>query len=121
MARKKAKKKESKKDDSKKKNLKKKDIKKKILKKKKGKKKELKKKDLKRKEKKQKAEERGKSKSSVTVSAFTDHSSNYNVKDAISKLRSLENQNDAQSFIQGEERTTITRLIPGIIKKLGDN
>jgi hypothetical protein len=119
MARKKAKKKGSKKEDSKKKNLKKKDIKNKLLKKKKDKKKGIK--DLKRKEKKQKAEAREKKKSSVTVSTFSDHSSNYNVKDAISKLRSLDNQNEAQSFIQGEERTTITRLIPGIIKKLGDN
>ena len=96
-----------------KKNIKNKDNKKKL-----AKKKNLNKKESKKKTKKLKAKEKKKNKPTVPVSSFTDHSSNYNVQNAVSKLRSLKSQKDVQAFTNGEERTTITRLIPGMMKKL---
>ena len=106
-------KKKGKKKDTKKKNIKNKDNKKKL-----AKKKNLNKKESKKKTKKLKAKEKKKNKPTVPVSSFTDHSSNYNVQNAVSKLRSLKSQKDVQAFTNGEERTTITRLIPGMMKKL---
>ena len=123
MAKKKSKKKDNKKKDSKKKELKKKNLKKKASRKKEAKKKELKKKDIKKKEskkkqKKAKATANASVQPKTQVQEFTDHSSNYNVKLALSKLRSLKSTEELNSFIKGEERKTIIRAIPAAMNRL---
>lgn len=113
---------------TKKKSLKKKDAKKKDKKRKKEeKKKSLKKKALKKKDKKNKEgrkKDRSKKKKEIpailSTPGFDNHSSNYNVRDALKKLRSLERQEDVQTFTRGEERRTITRAIPGVMRRLGN-
>lgn len=122
MAKKKGKKK-GKKKDLKKKNLKKKDISKKNSKKKKikkesSKKKEPKNKVLKKKDKLPKPEKLSKEKPINTVSSFNDHSSNYNVRNAIIKLKSLQNSEQIRVFTKGEKRLTIIRAIPISLRHL---
>jgi hypothetical protein len=112
---------------TKKKSLKKKDTKKKDKRKKEEKKKSLKKKTLKKKDKKKKPgrkKDQGKKKKEIPAMssspAFGDHSSNYNVRDALKKLRSLERLEEVQAFTRGEERRTLTRAIPGVMRRLGN-
>ncbi len=112
----------------KKKDVKKKDIKKE-LKKKKLKKKESKKKDIrKKKTKKKDARKKGKILKAKVVKSdkpkkqaisYTDHSSNYNVREAVKELRSLTSPEQVQIFTKGEERLTVTRSIPAVIKRFG--
>ena len=138
MAKKKAEKKNKKQKENraknnKKKNLKKKDLKKKNLKKKESKKKDQKKKTLSEKKKKKEIK-KNKVSSKREKSAKTDfpekvipipapkfladHSSNYNVRDAAIKLRSLQTTEDVQAFTKGEKRLSITRIIPAAIRRL---
>jgi hypothetical protein len=49
---------------------------------------------------------------------LTDHSSNYNVKDAVKKIRSLKNANQVSEFIKSEKRVTVTRTIKGVLNRL---
>ncbi|MEN8229967.1 MAG: hypothetical protein ABFS38_17535 [Bacteroidota bacterium] len=144
MAKKKSKKKEGKKKDSVKKKLmklklrKKKDAKKIEAKKKEAKKKEAKKKAAKKKGAKQKEVKKKKAKKKepnqvlsvkkpvpvakpqpkAPVVKKADHSSNYNVTNAIKKLRSLKTREELLSFIKGEKRVTITRVIPAAMNRL---
>jgi hypothetical protein len=132
MAKKKDKKKDKKKTSGKKdpKNKKKKSLKKKELKKKQLKKKALKKKAQKKNKKDKELKKSGKpkigSEKARTVSSpvssdvknFDDLSLNYNVRDAISKLRSLKQPAEVMAFTKGENRVTITRIIPAVMKKL---
>ena len=112
MAKKKSKKKEDKKKDSKKKKLLKLKLKKKNSKKKADKKKVAKKKDTKKK---------------ATVPAVTpkapvvkkaDHSSKYNVKESIAKLRSLKTREELLAFTKGEKRVTVTKVIPAALNRI---
>ena len=119
MAKKKSKKKNNKKKDSKKKSVQKKKIARKKDKRKELKKKAAKKKDGKNKAKKLKVEAKKISKPTPPVSPVSDHSSNYNVQNAISKGRALKSQAEVQVFTKGEERKTIMRVIPGVLRKLG--
>lgn len=126
MIKKKAEKKIKKKKDNKKK-------KKKILKKKEAKKKDQKKKLIakklkKNKEKKTKDPIKKKKSPKTVVSVdvsptpvseiLSDHSVNYNVRDALSKLRALQNQDQVRVFTEGDKRLTITKAIPPIIARL---
>jgi len=99
----------------KKKDLKKKTLKKKDIKKKKSKKKELKKKDLKKKNNKKKEL---KKKVIKTETSFKDHSSNYNVRNALQKLRTLKKLEDVETFTKGEKRLTINRAVPALKKRI---
>lgn len=51
------------------------------------------------------------------VSSFSDLSTNYNVRDGLRMLRSLQNPEDIEKFITGETRSTIMRSIPGVKRK----
>ena len=111
----------------KKKDVKKMDIKKE-LKKKKSKKKEEKKKKLKKKTVKKGAGKKDKTLKAKVVKVdkpkeqatrYTDHSSNYNVRNAVQKLRSLTSPEQVQIFTKGEERVTLTRAIPAVMKRFG--
>jgi hypothetical protein len=95
MAKKKSKKKDEKKKVGKKKLLK-------LNKKKGSKKKDSKKKGSKKKDSKKKA----------------DHSSNYNVRLALKKIRTLKTKEELLQFTEGEKRLTITKIIPVAIKRL---
>jgi hypothetical protein len=95
MAKKKSKKKDEKKKVGKKKLLK-------LNKKKGSKKKDSKKKGSKKKGSKKKA----------------DHSSNYNVRLALKKIRTLKTKEELLQFTEGEKRLTITKIIPVAIKRL---
>jgi len=123
----------------------KKKAKKKKLSKSKGKK--LSKKDLKKKDKKDKKDKKGKKKQEqakkkkqdkalkklrksgaktpevksgpdTAKTVFSERSANYNVRDAIGKLRSLKNTEDVNIFIKGEKRVTITKAVPAVLRKL---
>ena len=123
MAKKKSKKKDNKKKDSKKKDLKKKNLKKKANRKKEVKKKDLKKKDSKKKktnkkQKKAKATANASVQPKTQIQEFTDRSSNYNVKLALSKLRTLQSTEELNSFIKDEDRKTIIRAIPAAMNRL---
>lgn len=59
-----------------------------------------------------------KAKSQATTTNFTDHSSNYNVGEAVKILRSLKNSKEVDIFTKGEKRLTITRVIPGVKRRL---
>ena len=122
MARKKNKKKNSKKKDLKKKELKKKAAIKKELKKKKIKKRETKKKytknkKIKKKKKALKIKPVKADKPKIPSDSSADHSSNYNVRDAIAKLRSLKSLEQVKVFTKGETRITITRSIPAVMNR----
>ena len=113
MAKKKSKKKEDKKKDSKKKKL----LKLKLKKKKDAKKKVAKKKDAKKKV----------AKKPAPVAAVApkapqpkneDHSSNYNVKESVAKLRSFKTREEILAFTKGEKRITVTRVIPAALNRL---
>lgn len=54
----------------------------------------------------------------LAVKKSTDHSANYNTKQALVVLRSLKNEADVKVFVRGEKRVTITRSINAILKKL---
>lgn len=132
-------KKKSKKKNLKKKDLKKKEKKKKELKKKKREKRERKKKGLKVKEiredkpKKIKSKKKGGQKkekkrkipiekpatAEAPAGTTTDHSSNYNARDAVRKLRTLKSAEQVQEFTKGEQRLTVTQVIPGVMKRFG--
>jgi len=144
MAKKKSKKKNEKKKNGKKKLLKlklikKKDSKKKDSKKKDSKKKDSKKKDSKKKEKKKKEKKKKKPRKKPPLAGVqpevqsistpkvplkkpiavkTDHSSNYNVREAVKKLRKLKNKEELRSFTEGEKRLTVTKTIPAAMKRL---
>ena len=126
MAKKKSKKKDPGKKEEKEKKLKKKASgKKKKSGKKKGSKKELKK-------KKQapvkavaaspvkadpvKVESPGKKKAQAVSPA--DQSSNYNVRDAVSKLKQLKGLEEVAAFTKGEKRVTVTRAIQAVKSRL---
>ena len=124
MAKKKSKKKDNKKKDIKKK-LKKKVSKKKDLKKKYSKKKSTKKKDPKKKDPKKKEDKKiseGKPDEQIPISVtvdqpkakspiVSDHSSNYNVSNAVKKLRSLKSVDKVLLFTKGDKRLTVTNAI----------
>jgi hypothetical protein len=117
MAKKKAKK------DLKKKKTKKKDKKKKLLKKKVLKKKDNKRKDSKKKARNKKAQafDKPEKKSRTQPGSrvrFSDHSSNYNVRNAISLLRSLSDPEDVKIFTNGETRVSITKAITPVLNRL---
>jgi len=57
-------------------------------------------------------------KKAATPRVSTDHSSNYNVQDAIKKLRAIKSKDEFMSFIKGEKRLTVTRVIPAALNKL---
>lgn len=127
MAKKKSNKKESKKKDEKKKKLIKLKLKKKKAKKKEAKKKEAKKKDIKKKEAKKKSNQKLKvdktppgatAQPKASTIKEEDHSSNYNVSDAVKKLRSLKSKEELLSFTKGEKRLTVTRIIPAALNRL---
>jgi hypothetical protein len=116
-------KKKSKKKDSKKKDIKKKKLKKAVLKKKEAKKKDQKKKEGKKKKSKKKKNRANSAsgileKPKVLNSKSAEHSSNYNVKLAIEKLRTLKTISEIQAFTLGEKRITITKFIPSAISRL---
>ena len=52
------------------------------------------------------------------VKPVTDHSSNYNVRNAIVKLRSLKTEEEILAFTKGEKRVTITRAVPAAVNRL---
>ena len=104
-----AKKKSKKKKDSKKKDSKKKDSKKKDSKKKNSKKKNPKKKKPKKKKPVAPKD---------PVIKNEDHSSNYNVIEAVRKLRSLKSKADLILFTKGETRLTVTKAIPAVMNRL---
>lgn len=132
MAKKKSKKKELKKLDIIKKKLKKKSSKKKDSKKKESKKKDSKKKDSKKKDSKKKGAKKksseiqnernpliaGTSQLKTQKSEPADHSSNYNVSDAVKKLSSMKSLDELIAFTKGEKRLTITKVIPGAKNRL---
>lgn len=100
---------------------KKKDKKKKIKKidyKKKFKKLKVKYKKLKAKLSAKPKKEKSKKKVKKVKNTSTDHSSNYNVKDAVKKIRSLKNADQVSEFIKGEKRVTVTRTIKGALNRL---
>jgi hypothetical protein len=105
MAKKKSKKKDEKKKVGKKKLLK-------LNKKKDSKKKDSKKKDSKKKGSKKKGSKKKDSKKKA------DHSSNYNVRLALKKIRTLKTKEELLQFTEGEKRLTITKIIPVAIKRL---
>ena len=131
MAKKKSKKKEDKKKDVKKKKI----LSAKIKKKKKSKKKDSKKKDSKKKSSKKKKPVAKKPEVKVEVGKpvsaspaapvaskapvvkSEDHSSNYNVKEAVIKLRSLKSKEDLLSFTKGEKRLTVTKATPAAMNR----
>jgi hypothetical protein len=135
MAKKKSRKKEDKKKKEKKKLLKlklikKKDSKKKGSKKKGSKKKDSKKKDIKKKDIKIKVPVKKESVKEETVKKIVstqpevpsiknkDHSSNYNVKESIAKLRSLKSREEILAFTKGEKRVSVTKVIPAALNRM---
>lgn len=128
MTKKKSKKKEDKKKIAKKK--------KKILSLKLKKKKDSKKKDSKKKDSKKKKERKKKDPNkikpitaapetkaeSITSNAPVvikeDHSSNYNVKEAVVKLKAIKGKTALLSFTKGETRLTVTKVIPAALNRL---
>ena len=100
--------------------------------KKKDKKKKIKKTDYKKKFKKLKVKykklkakvttkpkkEKSKKKVKKVKNTFTDHSSNYNVDDAVKKLRSLKNIDQVNAFTKGEKRVTVKRAIKSAMNRL---
>ena len=121
MAKKKNKKKKDNKAKSKKKKiLKKKDSKKKILKKKKAEKKALnkKKKSAPKKEKSLKTKLPKQVSPAPVAKVSSDHSSNYNVRDAVVKLRAMQNPDHVRVFTKGETRLTIIKALSPVISRL---
>jgi hypothetical protein len=100
----------------KKKSIRKKDIKKKKVLKKKDSKKKLKKKAAKNKELKNQALKK-KSQPEKGPDVFSDHSSNYNVRNALAKLRSLRSPEEVNAFTKGEKRLSVTRAIPPMLRR----
>jgi len=110
-----------KKKDSKKKDTKKKESKKKLDKKKDAKKKDLKNKDAKKKPKAQASLVKVAEEKQVPPAAVrpkipeiknVDHSSNYNVTEAVKKLKSIKSTEELLAFTHGEKRLTISKAIP---------
>ena len=62
--------------------------------------------------------EKSKKKVKKVKETFTDHSSNYNVDNAVKKLRSLKDANQVDIFTKDEKRITITRAIQGVLNQL---
>ena len=46
-----------------------------------------------------------------------DHSSNYNVREALKRLRSLKSAEQIRAFTRGEKRVTVRRAIAAVLKK----
>ena len=49
---------------------------------------------------------------------LVDHSLNYNVKDSVKRMRSLNNIEQVNTFIKGEKRLTVTRAAKGVLTRL---
>ena len=49
---------------------------------------------------------------------FDDHSSKYNVLDAVKKLKSLKSSDELLAFTNGEQRLTVTNVIPLAMNRL---
>jgi hypothetical protein len=47
-----------------------------------------------------------------------EHSSKYNVKDAVAKLRTFKKKEELLAFTKGENRVTVTRVIETIVNGL---
>ena len=47
-----------------------------------------------------------------------DHSANYNAEDGVRRMRQLTSIDAVLSFTAGESRSTITRAIPGVLRRL---
>ena len=118
--------------------LKKKHAKKKEAKKKDSKKKDTKKKDSKKKEKKKKVGKKKGPKKPLKAELIIDkpvevipvpmdppadvvveYSSDYNVADAVKKLRTLKTKDELLQFIKGEKRITVTKVVPAALNRLG--
>ena len=54
----------------------------------------------------------------VAIKQTVDQSSNYNVQDAIAKLRALKTKEELLAFVKGEKRVTVTRVIPAALNRL---
>jgi len=65
-----------------------------------------------------KPKKKNKKKVKKVKNTFTDHSSNYNVEDAMKKMRSLKNPDQVNEFTKNEKRVTVTRAIKGILSRL---
>ena len=62
---------------------------------------------------------KGKNKKKIkSNNIFSDHSSPYNVDDAVKKLRSLINADQIEKFTKDEKRVTITRTVKGVLNRL---
>lgn len=133
MAKKKAKQKKNKNKDKKKDLKKKKLIALKLKQKKASKKKESRKKDSKKKDSKKKDSKKKESKKKLKTekpspvtsvkpdvknTQNADHSSNYNVTEAVKKIRLIKRKEELLSFTKGEKRVTITQIIPAIVTRL---
>ena len=139
MAKKKGKKKDSGKKDIKKKGKKKKLLKLKGKKKQEAKKQGIETKDKKKKKSQKKAPAKKLSKKNISrkkdqavkksvekvrktvppEGSFSDLSSNYNVRNALTILRTLKSPEEVQAFTRNEKRLTISRAVPGVLRKLG--
>ena len=119
MAKKKSKKKEDKKKEGKKKLLKLK-LKKKKEKKKKEKKKKKpgKKLPLAKVQPEIRSTSAPKAAPNKPIAIKTDHSSNYNAKEAVKKLRTFKTKDELLSFTKGEKRLTVKKVIPAAMKRL---
>ena len=54
------------------------------------------------------------------ASSSPDHSTNYNVTQAVAKLRTLKTPEEVKAFTKGEQRITITRIVPSALSRLGN-
>jgi hypothetical protein len=109
-------KKKSKKKDSGKKEAKEKKLKEKVLKKKAAGKK---KKDGKKESKKKVAKEKvAKEKERTEAVVPADHSTNYNARDAATRLKELKTLEEVAAFARGETRVTVTRVIQALKNRL---
>jgi hypothetical protein len=124
MGKKKGKKKESKKKDLKKKKLRKKDKKKKDKKKEwKKQQPEKKKKDRKKRIRRQEPfnfplEQKVEKPKVQALAPDRDKSSNYNVLDALKKLKTLKSEQKVLEFTKGEKRKTVAKAIAPALRKL---
>ena len=52
------------------------------------------------------------------VTTPADHSSNYNVREALKKLRTKKTREELLGFVKGETRVTVTKVIPARLNRL---
>ena len=57
-------------------------------------------------------------KPAASAAAPADHSSNYNVQDAVKKLRTIKTREKLLEFAKGETRVTVTKVIPARLNRL---